>query len=325
MEYPSKNDSLLRVDRAQTRKYYDSPLGRLADNRDGSWGDLFLTADGLVIFAPAHESGPSWTVPLDEISEATDARNYGSPIPIILSGTALRAKFGKVTRTVVFSGLLPGFQMNTLDKAMAKLPTHHTAGLGKMYVIARMEYMQRVTLPKVDGSPSSPTGRAREARNWWLEMLTAPISPDTAEAPTRPWHGVLPADLMPLHVAGATKHRLQMLASLVRMLPADEPILRVFGVSIRARNNWKHVGLMAIGMSHFTIFADMTPKNPYFYRLREKYESITSITTRRSQLLWCAVDVGVRSGPDTETVEIVENPKDHNDAITVALEERRSS
>lgn len=57
------------------------PLGRLADNRDDSWGDLFLTADGLVIFAPAHESGPSWTVPLDEISEATDAGSGGLARP----------------------------------------------------------------------------------------------------------------------------------------------------------------------------------------------------------------------------------------------------
>jgi hypothetical protein len=123
-------------------------------------GALCVYENGTILYTGTW--GAKWETTLAQVKNARSASVVAPHVP---SDRGIRTTFGSLDRTVVFSGNKPGVTLNLVDNVAGHLPTHATFGLGKIYVAAKIGWVQR-----------GRTERARQSCTSWLRLLTSKVT-----------------------------------------------------------------------------------------------------------------------------------------------------
>lgn len=303
--------SILKADVVEIRKFGLVDIGQ-----------LFVTDIGAIGFAHRKTLGIVWhcDITQSELIKAKPGSAFTNP--------SIRVRFAGKERSVFFTGNMAGASLNGLDKVAEKLPTSHTMGLGKLYVMARLEYMQRISLPDENGRSRSPRRRAREDFDWWLDLLRQakdfPAAAGTDSEPgERMWKGLTPDEILPQHIVGLANKTFTKLIEPLRRALADGGEIKALHAAAVGGQKLNRDSLIALrdDMCLIVIGEDLSNERITVHSLT--YDEIISVTTVSSRLFWRGLNIEIApKGAERQTIKLVELSSEQASELARAIQSR---
>jgi hypothetical protein len=273
------------------------------------FGGLFVTEMGMIGFTGGKAGALKW---FEDITDVKGARVEGD--------ADISANFGGTQRKIHFLGTLPGASLNVVDKAALRLPARHTFGLGVIYVAARIEYMQRVALPKYFGTTMSRDERAKEACSWWADLLKRRDVPEIAAPagqaaapgfkPIEPWvpigNGLYTVD--PHFVQGTLQRAHRELLTILRVFVGPQIVFGIFAVKLKGPKILMEDAIIAVGSENVTTITNVRSgvleTDPEIFK--GAYDSIEAVEEKKSRIFMCGVDIAFRMYDELKWIQVVE-------------------